>query len=43
MYIIKNPYQKKMDNIIDVVPLTYRVDFQNNSIDESYKEVNNHV
>ena len=31
MYIIKNPYQKKMDNIIDVVPLTYRVDFQNNS------------
>ena len=43
MYIIKNPYQKKMDNIIDVVPLTYRVDFQNNSIDESYKEVNNNV
>ena len=43
MYIIKNPYQKKMDNIIDVVPLTYRVEFQNNSIDESYKEVNNHV
>ena len=43
MYIIKNPYQKKKDNIIDVVPLTYRVDFQNNSIDESYKEVNNHV
>ena len=40
MYIIKNPYQKKMDNIIDVVPLTYRVDFQNNSIDESYKETN---
>ena len=40
MYIIKNPYQKKMDNIIDVVPLTYRVDFQNNSID---KEGNNHV
>ena len=43
IYIIKNPYQKKMDNIIDVVPLTYRVDFQNNSIDESYKEVNNNV
>ena len=43
MYIIKNPYQKKMDNIIDVVPLTYRVDFQNNSIDESYKEVNSNV
>ncbi|RHS75643.1 DUF3883 domain-containing protein [Firmicutes bacterium AM43-11BH] len=43
MYIIKNPYQKKMDNIIDVVPLTYRVDFQNNSIDESYKEVNGNV
>ena len=43
MYIIKNPYQKKLDNIIDVVPLTYRVDFQNNSIDESYKEVNSNV
>lgn len=43
MYVINNPYQKKMDNIIDVVPLTYRVDFQNNSIDESYKEVNSNV
>lgn len=43
MYIIKNPYQKKMDNIIDIIPLTYRVDFQNNSIDESYKEVNSNV
>lgn len=37
IYVINNPYQKKIDNIIDVVPLTYRVDFQNNSIDESYK------
>ena len=43
MYVINNPYQKKMDNIIDVVPLTYRVDFQNDSIDESYKEVNSNV
>lgn len=43
MYVINNPYRKKMDNIIDVVPLTYRVDFQNNSIDESYKEVNSNV
>ena len=32
-----------MDNIIDVVPLTYRVDFHNDSIDESYKEVNSNV
>lgn len=43
MYVINNPYQKKMDNIIDVVPLTYRVDFQNNSVDENYKEVNINV
>lgn len=43
MYVINNPYQKKMDNIINVVPLTYRVDFQNDSIDESYKEVNSNV
>ena len=43
MYVINNPYQKKMDNIIDVVPLTYRVDFHNDSIDESYKEVNSNV
>ncbi len=43
MYVINNPYQKKMDNIIDVVPLTYRVDFRNDSIDESYKEVNSNV
>ena len=43
MYIIKNPYQKKMDKVIDVVPLTYRVDFRNNSVDESYEEVKNNV
>lgn len=43
MYVINNPYQKKMDNIIDVVPLTYRVDFHNDSIDESYKEGNSNV
>lgn len=43
MYVINNPYQKKIDNVIDVVPLTYRVDFHNDSIDESYKEVNSNV
>ena len=43
MYIIKNPYQKKTDNIINVVPLNYRVDFQNKAIDESYDEVNNNA
>lgn len=43
MYIIKNPYQKKLDKVIEVVLLTYRVDFQNNSIDESYEEVKSNV
>lgn len=43
MYVIKNPYQKKLDKTIDVVPMTYRIDFRNNSIDESYKEVKNNV
>lgn len=43
MHIIKNPYQKNIDNLIDVIPMTYRVDFGNNSIDESFEEVKNNV
>ncbi len=40
MYIIKNPYQKKIDGIIDVVPMTYRVDFNNVAVDEKIEEMN---
>ncbi|MEG1945609.1 MAG: DUF3883 domain-containing protein [Lachnospiraceae bacterium] len=43
MYIIKNLYQKKEDKLLDVVPMTYRVDFQNTAIDQDIREVKNNV
>jgi hypothetical protein len=43
MYIIKNPFQKKEDKLIDVVPMTFRVDFQNTAVDEDIREVKNNV
>lgn len=43
MYIIKNPFQKKEDKLIDVVPMTYRVDFQNTAVDKEIREVKSNV
>lgn len=34
MYIINNIHQKQMDNKIDIVPLTYRIDFGNEAVDQ---------
>ena len=43
MYIIQNPYGKKENGTIEVVPLTYRLDFQNNAIDRVVSEVRANV
>lgn len=34
IYTIQNPYQKKTDKLISVIPLTYRIEVDKNSIDE---------
>lgn len=34
IYIIQNPFQKKIDKRISIVPLTYRIEIDKNSIDE---------
>lgn len=33
MYVINNIHQKQIDNKIDVVPLTYRIDFGKDAVD----------
>lgn len=33
MYVIENLWQKEQDSIVKIVPLTYRVDFDNKAID----------
>lgn len=43
MYIIKDLYKKRENGIIEVVPMTYRVDFQNSAIDNVISEVNENV
>ncbi|MGN0739810.1 MAG: protein NO VEIN domain-containing protein [Treponema sp.] len=34
IYTMQNPYQKKMDKQISVIPLTYRIEIDKNSIDD---------
>lgn len=34
MYVINNIHQKQVDNKIDIVPLTYRIDFGKDAIDQ---------
>lgn len=34
IYVIQNPFQKKADKKISVVPLTYRIEIDKNSVDE---------
>lgn len=34
MYVIKNIYEKKESGRVEIVPMTYRVDFQNSAVDE---------
>lgn len=36
MYVLNNINQKKEDGLIDVVPLTYRVDFHKDAVDITY-------
>lgn len=39
MYIINDLYQKKQQGIIEVIPMTYRVAFQNSAVDNIVSEV----
>jgi hypothetical protein len=34
MYVINNIHQKQVDKKIDIVPLTYRIDFGKDAIDQ---------
>ena len=44
MYVINNIYQKQQDKMIDVVPLTYRIDFRKDAIDQMViEEIKNNV
>lgn len=44
MYVLNNIYQKQLDKIIDIVPLTYRIDFRKEAVDQVIKdEVKNNV
>lgn len=43
MYIIKNLYEKKENGIVEIIPITYRVDFQNSAVDKVISEVNQNV
>lgn len=44
MYVLNNIYQKQLDKIIDIVPLTYRIDFGKVAVDQVIKdEVKNNV
>ena len=39
MYVLRNLYQKQEDGILKVVPMTYRVDFNNLAVDPVFTEV----
>lgn len=44
MYVLNNIYQKQLDKKIDIVPLTYRIDFGKEAVDQVIKdEVKNNV
>lgn len=38
IYVLKNPYQKSESGKVSVVPMTYRMDFQKDAIDEILRE-----
>lgn len=38
MYVINNIHQKQMDKKVDIVPLTYRIDFGKDAIDRVVTE-----
>ena len=35
MFVINDVHQKELDGVIQVIPMTYRVDFSNNAVDSS--------
>ena len=39
VYVIDNPYEKSSNGEIEVVPMTYRIDFSKNAIDKHMEEV----
>ena len=43
MYVIKDLYKKKESGIVEIIPMTYRVDFQNSAVDNVISEVNQNV
>lgn len=43
MYVLNDIDKKKKDGLIDVVPLTYRIDFQSDAVDKEIKEMNKDV
>lgn len=44
MYVINNIHQKQMEKKIDIVPLTYRIDFGKDAIDQIViEEIKNNV
>lgn len=43
MYVIKDLYKKSESGIVEIIPMTYRVDFQNSAVDNVISEVNQNV
>ena len=43
MYVIKDLYKKKETGIVEIIPMAYRVDFQNSAVDNVISEVNQNV
>lgn len=39
MYVIQNLYAKKESRIVEITPMTYRIDFQNSAVDDVISEV----
>jgi hypothetical protein len=38
VYVIKNPYQKSEDGLLKCIPISYRLDFKNSSIDFKFEK-----